>query len=267
MKKHPFHGISALEKGWAPAPRYLLRRNRVLNLLDLFPRGRLLEIGCGAGAMLHDLSCMGFVVEAVEISPAALDIAYYINQDNPRVTIQQNIQHHWERTFNYILAFEVLEHIEDDLSALKQWQSWLKPDGYLLISVPAHPERWNASDEWAGHFRRYERAGLRGKLEQAGFDIVKMESYGFPLANVIEPIRAYYHANQLKKQKLYLENKDEQRAAHSNRSGVERSLERRLYPLQDSWLGTMVINFFCALQGVFLNTDLGNGFLVLCKKR
>ncbi len=238
----------------------------MLNLLDPFPRGRLLEIGCGAGALLHDLSCMGFLVDAVEISPIALDIAHYINKDNPCITIHQNIRHNWNRAFNYILAFEVLEHIEDDIGALKQWWALLKPDGHLLLSVPAHPTRWNATDEWAGHFRRYGRVGLKGLLEQAGFDIVQIDCYGFPLANIIEPIRARYHAKELKRQ-LYIRNKDDQRSAHSHRSGVERSLERRLYPVQANWLGTKVMQFFCVLQGIFSKTDLGNGFLALGKKR
>lgn len=238
----------------------------MLNLLDPFPRGRLLEVGCGAGALLHDLSCMGFLVEAAEISPAALDVAHYINQNDPRVTIHQYIQHTWNREFNYILALEVLEHIDDDLSALKQWRGWLRPGGYLIISVPAHPHRWNASDVWAGHFRRYDREGLKGILEKAGFETVRMECYGFPLANVIRPIRARYHAKQLKRQS-YIGNRDHQRADRSQRSGVERSVEKRLYPLQANWLGTKMMQLFCGLQVIFLDTDLGNGFVVLCKKR
>jgi len=266
MENHPVYGISAPEKGWVPSPSYLLRRKRVLKLLDPFPRGRLLEIGCGAGALLHDLSCMGFLVEAAEISSAALDVAHYINQNDPRVTIHHYIHRTWNREFNYILALEVLEHIDDDLSALEHWRGWLKPEGYLLISVPAHPERWNASDEWAGHIRRYDREGLRCILDKAGFEILHIECYGFPLANIIGPIRAQYHAKQLKRQS-YIGNRDDQRADHSQRSGVERSMEKRLYPLQANWLGTKMIQLFCALQGIFLDTDLGNGFVVLCRKR
>jgi len=152
MIKHPVYGISAPEKGWVPAPRYVLRRDRVLKLLEPFPRGQLLEIGCGAGALLYDLSAMGFLVEAVEISSSARAIARYINQGSPRVIIHQDIQNIWKQIFDYILAFEVLEHIEDDIGAVRQWWHWVKPDGHLLVSVPAHPERWNATDEWQDTF-------------------------------------------------------------------------------------------------------------------
>jgi len=265
MIKHPVYGISAPEKGWVPAPRYVLRRNRVLKLLEPLSRGRLLEIGCGAGALLYDLSSMGFLIEAVETSSIARDIASYINRGNRRVAVHRNIKNNWKGAFDYVLALEVLEHIEDDVSALREWWNCLKFCGHMLLSVPAHPERWNASDEWGGHFRRYERTGLREILEQTGFDIVHMECYGFPLANLIEPFRALYRAPQLK-QLLSSQGRHGQRA-YSDISGVERSLEKRLYPLQANWLGTKVMQFFCYLQVIFSDTDWGNGFLALCKKR
>jgi len=265
LKNHPVYGISAPERYWVPSPRYILRRNRILHLLEPLPRGNLLEIGCGAGALLHDLSCMGFLVEAFEISSSALELAYYINNSNPGVTIHRSFQDDWIMKFNYILSFEVLEHIEDDLGALKIWNRWLRSNGFLLISVPAHPSKWNATDEWAGHFRRYDRNNLKILLEEGGFEIVRMECYGFPLATIIEPIRAFYHAKQIKS-RLHSGNKYDQNAC-TDRSAVERNLEKRLFPLQDSWLCTKFIQFFCKIQNVFSDTNLGNGFLALCKKR
>jgi len=265
LKKHPVYGISAPEKDWVPSPRYLLRRNRILHYLEPLPRGHLLEIGCGSGALLHDLSNMGFLVEALEISPSALELARYLNKSNPCVTIHRNIQSDWVMKFNYILSFEVLEHIEDDLAALKVWNRCLRPNGFLLISVPAQPSKWNATDEWAGHFRRYERNNLKILLEQGSFEIVRMECYGFPLATIIEPIRAFYHAKQIKS-RLHAGNKYDQNT-RTDRSALERNLEKKLFPLQASWLGTKFIQFFSKIQIIFSDTDLGNGFLALCKKR
>jgi SAM-dependent methyltransferase len=236
-----------------------------LHFLEPLPRGNLLEIGCGSGALLHDLSCMGFLVEAFEVSSSSLELAYYINKSNRLVTIHKNFQNDWIMKFNYILSFEVLEHIEDDLGTLKVWNGWLRPNGFLLISVPAHPSKWNATDEWAGHFRRYERNNLKILLEKSGFEIISIESYGFPLANIIKPIRALYHAKQLRL-RLHAGKNYNQRG-YTDCSGVERILEKKLYPFQASWLGTKSIQFFCKIQNIFSNTNLGNGFLVLCKKR
>jgi len=265
MIKHPAYGISAPEKGWVPAPRYVLRRDRVLKLLEPLSRGRLLEIGCGAGALLYDLSSMGFSVEAVEISSRARDVATYINQNNSHVIIHRHFHHDWNESFDYILVLEVLEHIEDDIGALREWCGCLKSGGYMLVSVPAHPKRWNATDQWAGHLRRYERAELESILEQAGFHVLHTECYGFPLANLIEPFRALYHARQLKRRKSSHDN--EYQSSHGDRSGIERSLETTLYPLQANWVGTKVMQLSCHVQGAFSETDWGNGFLTLCKKK
>ena len=53
-------------------------------------------------------------------------------------------------------AFEVLEHIDDDALALKQWREYLRPSGWLLLSVPAHQDQYGAADELVGHYRRYD---------------------------------------------------------------------------------------------------------------
>lgn len=264
MEYHSVYGVSVPEYGWVPAPGYLLRRDRILRMFRGFPQGSYLEVGCGAGALLHELSQMGFSCTALETSDAAFELASFINRDNQKVEFCKQPREEWSSAFDYVAAFEVLEHIEDDRLAIEQWAGWLKPGGRLLLSVPAHQKRWNASDVWAGHCRRYEKDQLKDLVEQTGFSIEKIECYGFPLRNIIEPLRARHHAKQLS-QETSLGNSEEQRVAHNDRSGIARSLESRLYPLQASWLGTklMKANFF--LQGLFVGTNWGSGYLVLAR--
>lgn len=262
MHHHPVFGTVVPEKGWVPAPRYLLRRHRIMKILRSLPRGEVLEIGCGAGALSRDLSAMGFSVHAFDSSAAAREIAEYVNKDDPHVQIYPEEQEDWESRFDYLMALEVLEHIPDDHGALQRWGSWLKPGGQLLLSVPCHPHRWNASDTWAGHMRRYERSGLHDLLARFGFSVQHFECYGVPLANIIDPIRARHHAKLLKQ-----ESADAGPAKHTARSGVERTLESKLYYLQASWMGTKMIQIFCNVQGWFSNTDMGNGYLVLARRK
>lgn len=261
MYDHPVYGISAAERGWVPGPSYLLRRQRVLSMLAGLPAGRLLEIGCGAGALLHDIARRGFAVSGLEPSAEAREIARYINHDGSGLSIVASEQDGWQSHFDYIFALEVLEHLADDAAALRKWGSWLHPGGRLLLSVPAHPRRWCASDEWAGHCRRYERQGLLDLLRNCGFTPCSVECYGFPLANLIEPLRACYHANRLRRRAVL------NQVDASLRSGIERSLETRFYPLQASLAGTLCIKFFFALQTLFLKTSLGTGFIVLCTRQ
>ena len=79
-------------------------------------------------------------------------------------------------SFDTAVSFQVIEHIEDDATALKNTFRLLKPGGRLLLMVPAHQALYGDMDEALGHFRRYEEAELRDKLTRAGFEI---ESFRF----------------------------------------------------------------------------------------
>lgn len=266
MKYHQVYGFSAEEKGWVPAPRYLLRRNRLLKIFAPFERGRVLEFGSGAGALLNDLSKLGFSCAAVETSPEAFELAAYINRDNTNVKIYREVQSDWESGFDICMALEVLEHIEDDQEALMQWAALIKPGGKLILSVPAHQKRWTDHDVWAGHCRRYEREGLMKLLEKSGFSIDHIESYGFPLANIIEPIRIYFASKKLNKNSA-INDQSKTNASHTARSGIERPLETKLFPLQASWIGTKIMQASFLLQGLFAGTDLGNGYIVVARRK
>jgi SAM-dependent methyltransferase len=67
--------------------------------------------------------------------------------------------------------FDVLEHIDDDRATLRWAGSILAPGGVLVLTVPAHPVLFDEMDRLAHHRRRYRRAELREKLEEAGFEV------------------------------------------------------------------------------------------------
>lgn len=257
---HPDFGVVALDDGWVPSPRYLLRRARIFDHVRKWPKGRVLELGCGAGALIYELSHDGFECTAVEHGPTAAALAGRINDGNATIRTEAGS---WNAAFDYLLAFEVLEHIEDDRAALLRWRQWIQPGGLMLLSVPAHPKRWNATDEWAGHVRRYEREGLRELLESVGMEVLEIECYGFPLANLLERVRARKCARD-----LGARNADtEERAKRTAVSGVERTTESRIFPLYSGSVGRRVIRLSCAAQKLFLHTDLGNGLIALARRR
>src|SRR6185437_14764027 len=68
-------GPSAPEHGWVPAPRYLLRRAQILRELRTLQPCETLEIGPGAGMLLHELDARGFRCQALEMSEAARAVA------------------------------------------------------------------------------------------------------------------------------------------------------------------------------------------------
>jgi len=69
------------------------------------------------------------------------------------------------------VAFNVVEHVEDDLRALRTIRQTLQPGGRLLLIVPAHPFAYGALDKDLEHFRRYTRDGLEALLCEAGYEI------------------------------------------------------------------------------------------------
>lgn len=258
-------GPSAPEQGWVPAPRYLLRRALILRELRTIRPCETLEIGPGAGMLLHELDARGFRCSALEMSEAARNIADTLATEAGRdIRFAEHPQPDWHGRFGLAMAFEVLEHIEHDLDALREWRSWLHPGGTLLLSVPCHMRKWNPSDVWAGHFRRYERAQLTDLVQAAGFEVERVLCYGFPLANLAEKIRARSYAPEV--------NEDADTTAqgkHDNsaRSGIDRRHVMKWFPLLSSPLGKLAIRSAELTQRPFLGAELGNGYLLRARAK
>lgn len=68
-------------------------------------------------------------------------------------------------------AFDVVEHIRDDLAFVEAIERALIPGGRFYVTVPAFSFLWSQEDNEAGHLRRYTMAGLRGLLERAGLQV------------------------------------------------------------------------------------------------
>lgn len=263
---HPLYGPSCPSLGWVPAPRYILRRQRVLALLRDEQRGDLLEVGCGGGALVRELAQAGYRCVAVESSARARIVAKAMTEGLDGVQIAASGEVLGDRTFDYVLAFEVLEHIEDDAAAVEEWSARLRPGGRLMLSVPNHPAKWNASDVWGGHYRRYTSSTLRNVLETTGLRIDHFECYGYPLANALEPIRAANYARLLKRRDEDVSRDRDTHAMGTADSGVERGLEASLYPVYSSPPLTWIMRLFLLAQERFLRRDLGNGYIVIARK-
>ena len=74
--------------------------------------------------------------------------------------------------------FDVIEHIEDDLSFLQSIKGLMKKGGLLYATVPSYSFLWSAEDVLAGHFRRYSIEEISNVLKSAGFE-VQFSSYIF----------------------------------------------------------------------------------------
>ena len=73
-------------------------------------------------------------------------------------------------TFDLITCLDVIEHTPDDVLTLTELRAWLKPGGWLLVTVPAYQALWSRHDVANHHYRRYRRGTLRAAAE-AGWEV------------------------------------------------------------------------------------------------
>ena len=137
---------------------------------------RVLEIGSGIGSFTRFLMGRDLVV-ATELNPRYVRILGNTFERHTRVEVLPLDVTTFdpallaERRLDTIICLNVLEHVEDDRGALRRLHDALAPGGRLLLLVPAHERLFGAIDRAIDHHRRYERAGLVAKLEEAGFRV------------------------------------------------------------------------------------------------
>jgi SAM-dependent methyltransferase len=139
-----------------------------------------LEIGCGTGYVLKGISdCNpGMNITGTDIFSEALPTAEERLAGKANF-IQTNALHlPFRDEFDVIGAFDVIEHIEEDVMAMHELYKALKPGGSVLITVPRHMFLWSDVDTTAHHKRRYGSAEFRRKVEEAGFSITRLFSFG-----------------------------------------------------------------------------------------
>jgi len=136
---------------------------------------QILEIGCGTGGNLEILSNLGEVT-GLDVLKYALDFCRKRGVNNLVLGRAEKTNFPSE-SFDLILMLDVLEHIKDDKKAIGETRRILKEGGYFLVTVPAYQFIWSEHDEILGHYRRYSISDFSKKLEEAGFDIIKISYF------------------------------------------------------------------------------------------
>jgi SAM-dependent methyltransferase len=145
----------------------------VIRGLGLPRDARIVEIGAGTGGNIAMLEQFG-EVQAVEMSDLARRIAREkTGRDFLHGYLPDNIPVA-EGSADLICLFDVLEHVAEDEASLAAMRRLLKPNGKIVLTVPAHQWLWSAHDVGLHHMRRYSRALLRDRIEKAGYRIDKL---------------------------------------------------------------------------------------------
>lgn len=169
------------------------RRRIVGSVLEALQRdgapSAVADLGCGAGVDLRDLplaaalrvgldSAQGAIAaarpaaglrrgapgEAAGLDPCRAAEVLYVRASAERVPLRGG-------AFDLALALDVLEHLDDDASALAEAARVLRPGGRIVITAPAWPLLWSEHDVALGHRRRYRRGELSRQVEAAGLRV------------------------------------------------------------------------------------------------
>jgi SAM-dependent methyltransferase len=157
-------------------------------LLERMAPARVLEVGCGLGGFGARMAAR-YEYTGIEQDETSFRVARSrVEKYGGRVVL--GVVADVDATpVDLVCAFEVLEHIEDDVAALREWSQRLAPGGWVLLSVPADPERFGPSDVSAGHYRRYGPDEIEKVLLDSGLADVEIHRYGWPLGYVTEGLR------------------------------------------------------------------------------
>ena len=165
------------------------RRQIIATLLRprMRPPARIIDIGSGGGAVAQALLEFGSVTACdIDVRCAAsvarragMSFAYGTAEAVPFA----------DGSFDLVTAFDVLEHLDDDVKALREMARVARPAGLIAVTVPAYGWMWGRQDEISHHRRRYSRRSLRQAITDAGLTPRRLTAFNTILFPGIAAVR------------------------------------------------------------------------------
>lgn len=259
-------GVFDSEMGVVPGPGTIFRRQAVL---DIFRKGggmkhiqngkKYLGIGCGIAAVDYEFYRKGFSCTVTDWSEAALENVNRVYHKRQKVfRVKRMLENMDVNAYDVLGAFEVLEHAKDDRRALGEWAKYLKKDGMLVLSVPAHQKLWSCADAASGHYRRYEKDQLRKVMRSCGFTDIHIISTGFPFMNLLLPL-----ARSIRLRPLMKKHRKGSKESKTLSTGL---IAPQLYRLRH-WIPFRLLVCAAKVQRLFYESDLGYDYVAIGWKR
>lgn len=171
-------------KTYGPASRHV--RGKIFKLLKGLEFRSVLDVGCGVGTLLAEIekAYPGIELTGTEFSAEGLEIARKRLPAMKAARLDLS-KEKLESKSDLVLCIDVLEHIEEDLAAMKNLHAMTGK--YLVAVVPIGP-LFEVERVRVGHVHGYSAEAFSGKLEQAGFKVLKDIQWGFPFYNIYRRI-------------------------------------------------------------------------------
>jgi SAM-dependent methyltransferase len=189
MERSAYAEMAAIDEGhwW-----YRARRRIVSEMISRYIKppkdAQIAEIGCGTGSNLPVLEKFGTLTAVEPDSEARAWAAKRSNATIVEGRLPAGLPLE-NASLDLAVMLDVLEHVDDDVAALKAVATKLKPGARFLLTVPAMPMLWSPHDEEHHHKRRYTAASLRNVMEAAGLKIEMMSYFNTLLFPMIAGVR------------------------------------------------------------------------------
>jgi SAM-dependent methyltransferase len=144
--------------------------------------GLALDIGAAGGGNTRVMKAHGWTPLALEYNAEGAGVAHERGLDVIRADAR-NLPVSSE-SMDLVVAFDILEHFDEDHFAVEEIFRILRPGGTALIAVPCDMRLWSAHDIAVGHVRRYDRGQLIGLAEKAGLAVDTIGSWNVLLRPV-----------------------------------------------------------------------------------
>jgi len=171
MKKIKYKGLSTLEV-LEGANNY---NNWIAYEILRFVKNPIIEIGSGTGNLSEKFLNYGQVLLSDNDNGLVKVLndrfKHFKNGSSIRLDIEKDVDSKYYNTFRSVIAVNVLEHIDDDRTAIKNIGKLLKKGGTVNLLVPAKRLAYTRLDRELGHYRRYEKNELYELLRSAGFSV------------------------------------------------------------------------------------------------
>jgi SAM-dependent methyltransferase len=183
MEEHLYHQFYEIENDhWWFAARRKILIAYLQQRIETSRRPKLLDVGCGTGAILAEASRY---FDAYGLDASAQAVEFCRRRGLSKLFVGNLDEYPDTERFDVITLLDVIEHIVDDLGVLKQAFTRLNDNGHVLVTVPAYQWLWSSHDVVNHHKRRYTRQGLRAVVTNAGFHIDHITYFNtllFPVA-------------------------------------------------------------------------------------
>jgi len=165
---------------------FVARQRILLDLTRRFvpPGGRILDVGCGTGYYLEEAR-REFDAHGIDFSETAVRMCHDRGLTSVTTRTIEEIAERSPGSFDAVMFLDVVEHMDDDVGALKTARQLLAPGGIAMVTVPAYMFMWSPHDDANRHRRRYIAKQLTAVLREAGFRIELATYFNtllFPLA-------------------------------------------------------------------------------------